>query len=551
MKLRSLVLATTLCVAACGAGPTPNADAGDGGGDVPIIPPGSACAPPIAAVDTSTPATIVGSGAGTCTEAAFDAALAQGGIITFDCGGAATIPFTSQKTLPDRDTVIDGGGQVTLDGGGTTRLFYFDGGNYRTTATTFTFQHVTIAHGRSNGTPLTNTAPRPCSQGVDTDGGGAGLYVRDGVLHVIDATFIDNEAAALGPDVGGGAIYALGSIETIVTDSVFSGNSGSNSGAIGSLQSDLTVVNSTFSNNHALGSGANGDDPSSGCPPQPNGTNAVGSGGNGGAIAIDGADNGTIVFCGDVFSGNDGRAFGGAIFRTPNGAAQTTRIDKTTFDGNRALAGMTLPDGTVESGGGGALYFHNSVLEITNSTFSGNSSARGGGALQADGTMLVFTNVTISGNSAVDGLGGGILLFGNGGTLTNCTLADNHADGGPGLFGAAIGGGTTIALENTIVAGNTTQDPWTPMSCHGGGAGSHDLQWPENHLVGGSPDDPCAPGILFADPMLGPLADNGGPTLTRMPMAAPSAIQTGANCPSQDQTGRPRATPCTLGAVER
>src|SRR5512147_226314 len=68
---------------------------------------------------------VVGTGTpASCTEAALNAALAGGGTVTFDCGsGAVVIPVTSTKVL-SRSTTIDGTGQnVTLDGGGTTKMF--------------------------------------------------------------------------------------------------------------------------------------------------------------------------------------------------------------------------------------------------------------------------------------------------------------------------------------------------------------------------------------------------------------------------------------------
>src|SRR5512132_4012636 len=79
----------------------------------------AACAPSARA------AGVVGSGtAASCTEASLDAALAGGGTVTFNCGGgAAVIPITATKLL-SKSTTIDGTGQqVTLDGGGSTRLF--------------------------------------------------------------------------------------------------------------------------------------------------------------------------------------------------------------------------------------------------------------------------------------------------------------------------------------------------------------------------------------------------------------------------------------------
>jgi hypothetical protein len=68
---------------------------------------------------------VVGSGtAVSCTEAALDAALAGGGTVTFACGsGAVVIPITSTKRLSTSTTIDGTGQQVTLDGGGSTKLF--------------------------------------------------------------------------------------------------------------------------------------------------------------------------------------------------------------------------------------------------------------------------------------------------------------------------------------------------------------------------------------------------------------------------------------------
>jgi hypothetical protein len=88
------------------------------------------------------------------------------------------------------------------------------------------------------------------------------------------------------------------------------------------------------------------------------------------------------------------------------------------------------------------------------------------------------------------------------------------------------------------------------MTCAATESGSDDLQWPVDKVVGGSPDTDCVTGITFADPKLGPLQNNGGPTLTLAPGAASSVIQIGAGCPTTDQTGKTRSNPCTIGAVE-
>ncbi len=75
------------------------------------------------------------------------------------------------------------------------------------------------------------------------------------------------------------------------------------------------------------------------------------------------------------------------------------------------------------------------------------------------------------------------------------------------------------------------------------------LQWPRIK-ASGKDDQACADGILFADPLLGPLADNGGLSMTFALGAGSPAIGLGRGCPTSDQRGLPRASPCDSGAYE-
>jgi hypothetical protein len=496
------------------------------------------CAPPIQPVDTTIATTIVGNGTpASCTEQALASALQAGGIVKFACGGAATIRLTSQKEITrSRSTVIDGGNLITLDGGGQTRLLHFDGGGWRTSYTTITLQHVTITGGRSTGTPIPPATP-PCASGYAYDGGGGAVFVKDGILHVIDATFTNNHSASPGPDVAGGAINVRGSLDLTVSGSRFISNAGSNGGAIGSLFSTLTVVNTTFSGNAATGFGANADDPN--CPLQPlNNMRQRGSGGDGGAISVDGSEAATVTLACDTFMNNTGGALGGAFFRTPDGNRQTTVIDRSTFDGNSSQMA------------GGALYFWNSSVNLTSTTLSNNSSPRGG-ALNAANTMLTFTNSTIAGNSATQYNGGGLLVYSGTGTLINCTFANNHADAGSGHYGGALAGGVTYTVTNTLFWNNTSKDGWSPMQCTTTGSGGSDLQWPRYHIVGGAPDSSCVYGIAWQDAQLAALASNGGLTATMLPSSTSPARGIGQSCPAFDQRGVARpASGCTAGAVE-
>lgn len=501
-----------------------------------VTKPSATCTPPIQPIDVSHPATTIGTGtASSCTEVALDAAVAKAGVITFDCGGPATISITKQIELSlTTDTTLDGGGKITLDGGGVTRILDFDSPNFRATTTTVTIQNLTLAHAKATGTPIAS-APPPCSQGFGIDGGGAAIWMRDGVLHVINSTFESNTGAAVGPDVGGGAIYVFGSLDITIVGSSFTNNAASNSGAVGSLFSNLTIVNDVFTGNRATGNGENYI--SSMCSVD---GGESGNGGNSGAVGMDGGETFSVSVCGDVFEKNEANALGGAMARTPDGATAATIIDRSTFDGNSA--------GT----GGGAVYFHNSDLTITASTLSNNTAA-GAGAIQADTTTFTFTNDTFFGNSATKGLGGAVSLFSGGGTLLNVTFANNTSSAGSGYFAAAIAGGTALSMGNTIFDGNTSQDCGSPMACSDGSStGTGDLQWPMDHVVCATADTPCVPGIAFADAKLGVLANNGGTTMTLAPMAGSPAIGIGKNCPKTDQRGQPRtnASACTAGAVE-
>jgi hypothetical protein len=489
----------------------------------------SSCAPPIKAADVSKPTTVVGSGtAASCTEAALSAAVNKGGIITFACGSAdTTITLTHALEVPTGlDTVVDGGGTITLDGGGAVRIFHWDHGDYRANDHSLTLQHLTLAHGKAAGTKMYPSHPAPCSSGY-YDGAGGAVYMNDGVLDVIDVTFVGNQAANVGPDVGGGAIYLSGCKKAVVVGSTFNGNSGSNAGAIGSLNSELDVYDSTFVSNTATGFGANGDDASKCTFVDPvTKQNQTGSGGNGGAIAIDGGADGTHTFCGVTFKGNvSGKgALGGAIFRTPDIMKQTTVISRSLFDGNSGDAA-------------GALYFHNSTLQIDASTFHGNS-ANVSGAIQSDGTTWTFTNVTFDGNSST-GVGGTLSLFGGDGALTNCTFADNKAKD----FAAAIFGSPNLTIASSLFVNDSAAG--SPAQCQVGTiAGDGNIQWP-------SGDKPCAPSIDFADPKLGSYGDNGGPVPTLMPAAGSPALGKGTTCAPTDARGKARpATGCTAGAVE-
>jgi hypothetical protein len=496
--------------------------------------PPTVCMPPASAADTSHPTSVVGKGtAESCTESALASAIAGAGTITFDCGSApVTITVTSQLELStSKDTVLDGGHKVTLDGGKTSRILHLDNNQSAgVSEPTVTVQNLIFTRGHGTGTAIPASTEAGASTGTMTDGGGGAIWIRDAVLFVFDSTFVDNDCAPLGPDVAGGAIYSIESTGTTIVGSTFTNNSGSNGGAVGFLNATpVTLVNDTFTGNTAVGMGGNSFT-----------TYEMGSGGSGGVVYMDGSLDGSTTFCGDTFSHNTANDVGGVIFRVDEGTPYPMTLARSTFDSNTG------------TGGAGAFYIQQCALDIVASTFSNNSTSGEGGAGRIEGSgTFTITNTTFASNTAVD-LAGALALNGGSGTITNVTFANNRVTGGSGKFAAAIGGGVSPTVSNTIFSNNTTMDQGSPMTCwFSPYSGSDDVQWPKDHVDGDAPDSPCTTGITFADPKLSALGQNGGPTETLLPGDGSAADGVGSSCPSTDQRGAPRpASGCTAGSVQ-
>jgi hypothetical protein len=261
-------------------------------------------------------------GAASCTSAAVVAAVAAGGIITFNCGpGPVTITLatTAKVRNASPQIVLDGGGKVTLSGAGSRRILYMN--------TCDPAQGWTTSHCQDQDTPqltLQNlTFVDGNSTGQTTDGGGGGaVFVRGGRVRVINSTFLRNHCEASGPDIGGAALRVLsqsGGRPVYIVGSTFGGAPGqggvcSNGGALSSIGVSWVVLNSVFSNNQAIGHGAN---------PAQAGTPG---GGSGGAIYTDG-NRYTVTITGTQITDNHANAGGGAIFFVSNDRTGTLALD--------------------------------------------------------------------------------------------------------------------------------------------------------------------------------------------------------------------------------
>jgi hypothetical protein len=269
------------------------------------------------AVDTTHPNHVIGNGSpASCTSAAVVHDVAAGGIITFNCGPKpVTIVMTSTARVikTRRLVVVDGGGLITLSGGGKHRILLSDtcAGTWSTDDCVsqpypqIVLQNITFEDGYDEVHQATCTANIPRCWYSGVDGGGA-VYVEGGQFKAVNSRFIDNRCYAYGPDLGGGAIRALAQYENrpvYITDDTFSGGSCSNGGALSSIEVQWDVLNSVFRDNKAIGWGQN---------PAYNGTPG---GGSGGAIYIDGK-NDNVLIAGTVMANNSARECGGAVFDT-------------------------------------------------------------------------------------------------------------------------------------------------------------------------------------------------------------------------------------------
>jgi hypothetical protein len=207
-----------------------------------------------------------------------------------------------------------------------------------------------------------------------------------------------------------------------------------------------------------------------------------------------------------AFSGGDGTpAYGGGIFASPLVLRNSTIVNNKAsgvdaYGGGISGANVTITDSTIANNGcdgfgtGGGISM-SGVSTITNSTITGNYHGYGGG-ISAGGTATI-THSTIAGNTNGDGI--------------------------------RIGGNLT--LRNSIVANNTGKDIDGIITSSG-----YNLI---GNSAGGSGYVPSD--ILDVDPMLGPLADNGGPTPTMSLLPGSPAIDAGdpdiADAPEWDQRG--------------
>lgn len=211
-----------------------------------LVAPLGALALAFVATSTARAAGTVGTGTpASCDEAAFDAAFAGGGAVTFDCGtGPVTITFTTTKTLT-ADTQIEGEGLITISGGDAVQLFV-------TTGFDLTLNQVTLRDAFVGGF-----------------GRGAAVNATNAIVAILNSTLVDNVANFQGGGVAIGAMNG-GEARLVIVSSTLANNSSqlatggaiyaSSSGADtpcppGASLLDVLFLNSTFTGNTGSGVG--------------------------------------------------------------------------------------------------------------------------------------------------------------------------------------------------------------------------------------------------------------------------------------------------------
>jgi beta-glucanase (GH16 family) len=229
---------------------------------------------------------------------------------------------------------------------------------------------------------------------------------------------------------------------------------------------------------------------------------------------------------------------GGGIY---NGEGAVLNLIDSTVSGNHAAWS-----------GGGIYSFFNTSTTIIRSTVSGNLSNDVGGGIRSLGNMTII-NSTISENTSTGWHGGAIFHTDGNMTITNSTIANNV---GPDWAPSAIFIGSwnpqvvpALTLTNTIITGNR----WYACEQNASG-GMVSLVSSGHNLVQDGSCNPAGTDLITGDAMIGALALNGGPTLTHALLPGSPAIDAADHlaCPAIDQRGvtRPQGLGCDIGSFE-
>ena len=474
-----------------------------------------------AVIDVSS---LANSGPGTLRQAILDANATPGqDRIEFSVTGTITLGSNLPNITGGVEIVGPGPGSLTVDGGGTNRTFFVD----TVTSGSVLIEGLSVTHSvRSGLTFYHSTVPITMRDLVVTDnnsvsnGAGIELY-HDSTTILLDGVTITGNAALN----SGGGLYACthepGMTLTIVDSRIANNHAADGGGGLLVSSADaVTIRNTEISDNTAnYGGGVSirfSDDVTI------DGSTMSGNAGvNGGGILLTHAP---VSITASTFSGNSATHLGGGI-----GAIGYVNVD---------VVASTIANNPGVYYGGGLAGYDNVVVTLENSTVSSNSSRDGGAIALGTSTSLVMTQSTVTGNQATTGPSpvGGVVMEGG---------AAPGSVGGLGSHGATVDQGTTpwgiakaptdarvhgqtatfgtASLTGTIVAGNGGAD-LAALSSILPVAATHALIGTTTYGVVVTDLGGSRVGVTAEQLALGPLADNGGPTLTHALLPGSVAI---------------------------
>ena len=420
------------------------------------------------------------------------------------------------------------------------------------------------------------------TKALEIDGPGADLLTvsgnhQSGVLDIeatvgqtvtlSDLTIADGtgSGASQGRSVGGGLFNEAASV--ILNRVSVSGNTvlsqGIGGGIFNDVQGSMVLNDSSVSENHVRSDSFDGAIDNKGAMTL-NRTTVAGNSapGLGGTLVGQNIENGgTLTIDHSLITENTGEI--------ANGSQLVVNASSITYNTGFAGAGIsnsigraTITDSTIANNStqyvGGGLYNQVGEMIVTGSTITGNTALYGGGIDIASGHLQMM-NSTISGNTAQNEGGGLWAGYYHSGLLdlTSVTITLNtslsHVSGYGGGGGVYLASIQAFHIRNSIVAGNTAAIE--PRDFDGDvqslghnliGQADDSTGWVATDLTGTSTDP--------LDPRLGPLQDNGGPTMTHALLAGSPALEAGDPllAGSTDQRGSVRVSsqPLDIGAFQ-
>ena len=465
-------------------------------------------------------------------------------------GGANTVTTANGLTL-SKNVALAGGGIYTW---GTTTLT-----NSTLDQNKATHASAGIGGGlyaAQSGAAPTVTLDNTAVTANDGVAGGGGLVLGAGVTTVVkNGSKVNSNTGAIGAGISNAGTLT-------VQGSHVDGNSASNSGGGIYTATAVTLTNSSVDDNSAafLGGGLS-TTATAGSFTMTGGTVSGNDAYGAGGVFV--SDNLTASFDDTDFVGNTstGANFGGGAILS--GGKVT--VDHATLSGNTA-------DGA--SGSGGAIFSGSAnenvttTLKVSNSTITGNDSFVGsaiyaGSTKDSSTNKTSVTNTTIHANAASGPFGAIETLAPL--SITGSTITDNTAvaTGQVQAYGGivAVSAGL-VSVSGSVLSGNNGHQCNVAVA-----DGGYNLNSPTAAECGFS----AGKNDVFAAPQLGSLADNGGPTRTRLPGPASPALDRipattatgvsdaitgtaitlcGAGATDQRGTSRPQGARCDIGAVE-